>query len=302
MPCYNEQDALPHFYDEAVKTLSGLQEFSYEILFIDDGSKDNTLDVIKKLAERDDNVRFLSFSRNFGKEAALYAGLSHAAGDYIAILDADLQDPPSLLPEMIGHIIDEGYDCVAAKRSNRKGEPAARSFLAKVFYKLFNKVSDTEIVDGARDFRVMRRDVADAILQMPEYNRFTKGIYGWVGFNTKWITYEYAGRVAGQSKWSVWKLFLYSLSGIIAFSTVPLAIASIIGLLMFFIAIIAIVVIVIRTLIWGDPVAGWPAMICVILFVGGIQLFCFGIIGQYVAKAYMETKGRPIYLLKEKNF
>jgi len=301
VPCYNEQEALPHFYEEAVKAVSCLPEFSYEILFIDDGSRDKTLEVIKQLADKDDNVKFLSFSRNFGKEAALYAGLSHVTGDYIAIMDADLQDPPSLLPEMIGYIIEEDYDCVAAKRSNRKGEPAARSLLAKMFYKLFNKVSDTEIVDGARDFRVMRRDVADAILRMPEYNRFTKGIYGWVGFKTKWITYEYVKRVAGQSKWSVWKLFLYSLEGIVAFSTVPLAIASFSGLFLFFISIIAIIIVVLRTLIWGDPVAGWPAMICVILFVGGIQLFCFGIMGQYVAKAYMETKNRPLYLLKEKN-
>ena len=302
MPCYNEQDALPHFYEEAAKVMDLMSGYSFEILFIDDGSKDDTLETIKKLAVNDERVRFLSFSRNFGKEAAIYAGLTHITGDYIAIMDADLQDPPSLLPEMIGYINDEGYDCVAAKRSTRKGEPVLRSFMARMFYKLFNKMSDTEIVDGARDFRLMRREVADAVLQMPEYNRFSKGIYGWVGFKTKWITYDYVERIAGCTKWSVWKLFLYALQGIVAFSTVPLAIASVTGLIFFFISIIAIIVIVMRTLIWGDPVAGWPAMICIILFVGGIQLFCFGIMGQYVAKAYMETKGRPIYLLKEKNF
>jgi len=298
VPCYNAEKYLPR----CIESLINQTNENIEILLVNDGSKDNTLEVIKSLAEKDDKVRFLSFSRNFGKEAAIYAGLSHNTGDYVAIMDADLQDPPSLLPEMIGYIIDEGYDCVAAKRNTRKGEPVFRSIFAKLFYKIFNKISDTGIVDGARDFRLMRRSVADAILQMPEYNRFSKGIYEWVGFKTKWITYGYIERVAGNTKWSVRKLYLYALNGIVAFSTVPLAIASVTGLILFFISIVAIIIVVLRTLIWGDPVAGWPAMICVILFVGGIQLFCFGIMGQYVAKSYMETKGRPIYLLREKNF
>ena len=301
VPCYNEEESLPFFYKEMVAVAASMPEVSLEMVFVDDGSKDKTLEVLKELSQGDDRVKYLSFSRNFGKEAALFAGLSHTTGDYVATLDADLQDPPALLPEMIGYIENEGYDCVATKRSNRKGEPPVRSFFARRFYGIINRISKTEIVDGARDFRLMRRDVVDAILKMPEYNRFTKGIYGWVGFKTKWIDYENIERVAGETKWSFWKLFLYSIEGIIAFSVAPLAIASIIGLLLFVVAVIAICIIVVRTLVWGDPVAGWPLMACMILFVGGIQLFCLGIIGQYLAKTYMETKQRPIYLIREKN-
>jgi glycosyltransferase involved in cell wall biosynthesis len=301
VPCYNEEEALPHFYEAAIKTIESLPQHSFEFVFVDDGSKDKTLDVLKELAGKDSRIKYISFSRNFGKEAALYAGLSNASGDYTAVLDADLQDPPSLLPEMLRYIREEGYDCVATKRSTRKGEPPVRSFFARMFYRIINRISDTEIVDGARDFRLMRRTVVDAILKMPEYNRFTKGIYSWVGFKTKWLSYENIERIAGKTKWSFNKLFLYSLEGILAFSTAPLAVSSIIGLLFFFASLAAIFIIVLKTLIWGDPVAGWPALACIICLVGGIQLFCLGIIGQYLAKVYMEVKKRPIYIIEEMN-
>lgn len=302
IPCYNEEEMLPYFYAAMIEVIGSLPRFAFEMIFVDDGSKDRTLEVIKELAAKDDLVKYLSFSRNFGKESALYAGLEYSAGDYVAILDADLQDPPSLLPEMIEYITNEGYDCVATRRSTRKGEPPVRSFFARMFYRIINRISNTEVVDGARDFRLMHRKVVEAILQMSEYNRFTKGIYGWVGYKTKWIAYENVERIAGQTKWSFWKLLLYSLEGILAFSTVPLAIASMLGLVLFSLSLIAIIVIVLKTLIWGDPVAGWPALACIILLIGSIQLFCLGIIGQYLSKMYMETKSRPIYLLKEKNF
>lgn len=302
VPCYNEEESLPHFYNEAIKVAESLPQFDFEMILVDDGSKDRTLEVMKAFAAGDGRVKYISFSRNFGKEAALYAGLTYITGDYAAVLDADLQDPPSLLPQMIDYIKDEGYDCVATRRSSRKGEPPIRTLFAKMFYRIINKISSAEIIDGARDFRLMRRNVVEAILEIPEYNRFTKGIYGWVGYKTKWLAYENIERVAGQTKWSFWKLFLYSLEGILAFSTVPLAIASMLGLLFFFISLAAILAIVLKTLIWGDPVAGWPALACIVFLVGGIQLFCLGIIGQYLAKTYMETKSRPIYLLKEKNF
>lgn len=301
VPCYNEEESIPFFYDEVARLTDSMPQISFEMIFVDDGSKDKTLEVIKEFSKKDHRIKYLSFSRNFGKEAALFAGLAHSAGDYVAILDADLQDPPSLLPQMLEYINNEGYDCVATKRSTRTGESPVRSFFAKVFYRIINKISNTEIVDGARDFRLMRREVVDAILQMPEYNRFTKGIYSWIGFRTKWIAYENIERVAGKTKWSFWKLFLYSIEGIVAFSTTPLIIASVIGLLFFLIALIAIVFIVYRTLVWGDPVAGWPALACFIFLVGGIQLFCLGIIGQYLAKTYMETKKRPIFLIREKS-
>lgn len=302
IPCYNEEEMLPYFYDAMIKVIGSLPGFTFEMIFVDDGSKDRTLEVIKELAAKDNLVKYLSFSRNFGKESALYAGLEYSTGDYVAILDADLQDPPSLLPQMIEYITNEGYDCVATRRSTRKGEPPVRSFFARMFYRIINRISNTEIVDGARDFRLMDRKVVEAILQMSEYNRFTKGIYGWVGYKTKWIAYENVERIAGQTKWSFWKLLVYSLEGILAFSTVPLAIASMLGLVLFSLSLIAIIVIVLKTLIWGDPVAGWPALACIILLIGSIQLFCLGIIGQYLSKMYMETKARPIYLLKEKNF
>ncbi|MCQ5129944.1 glycosyltransferase family 2 protein [Butyricicoccus faecihominis] len=299
VPCYNEQDALPLFYQETSRVTHDMSEADFEFVFIDDGSKDDTLSILRALAAQDSRVRFVSFSRNFGKEAGMLAGLEAAKGDYVALMDADLQDPPALLPALLKAVREEGYDCAATRRTTRKGEPPIRSFFARRFYKLINKISDADIVDGARDYRMMRRTVVDAILSMREYNRFSKGIFGWVGFKTKWIPFVNVERVAGETKWSFWKLFLYSLEGIIAFSTAPLAIASVAGFLMCLIAFVLIVFIVIRTMLWGDPVGGWPSMICIILFLGGIQLFCMGILGQYLAKTYLETKKRPVYLVRE---
>ena len=271
----------------------------FELLFVDDGSVDETLQVVKKLRETDERVRYVSFSRNFGKEAAIYAGIEKAKGDYVVLMDADLQDPPALLPEMYAAIVKEGYDSAATRRTTRKGEPVIRSFFARCFYKLINKMSKTEIVDGARDYRIMTKKMADAILQMKEYNRFTKGIYGWVGFKTKWLEYENIERVAGETKWSFWKLFVYSLEGIVAFTTAPLALAMGLGFLFCFAAFVLIIVIIIRTILFGDPTSGWPSMVCIITLLGGIQLFCIGIMGQYLSKTYLETKHRPIYISKE---
>lgn len=302
VPCYNEQESIPHFYKEITRISSEMKErfgLLFEYLFVDDGSHDKTLPVLRSLAAEDKRVRFLSFSRNFGKEAAIYAGLQNARGDYVAIMDADLQDPPSLLPEMYLEIAQNDYDCAATRRVTRKGEPPIRSFFARMFYKLINKISKTEIVDGARDFRLMTRQVVDSILSMPEYNRFSKGIFSWVGFRTKWLEYENVERVAGETKWSFWKLFTYSIDGIVAFSTFPLSIASFVGFLFFLIALVFIVIIVVKTLVWGDPVAGYPSTICLILLIGGIQLFCIGILGKYLSKTYMEVKGRPVYIIKE---
>ncbi|MBC2870072.1 glycosyltransferase family 2 protein [Bittarella massiliensis] len=304
VPCYNEQESLPYFYPEICK-VAGRMKAAYGVdfsfIFVDDGSKDGTLGVLKELAAGDERVRYLSFSRNFGKEAAIFAGLQHAAGDYVAMMDADLQDPPQMLEEMYRGITEEGYDCVGTRRVTRKGEPKVRSFFARLFYKLINKISDTEIVDGARDFRLMTRQMVDAILSMSEYNRFSKGIFSWVGFSTKWLEYENVERVAGETKWSFWKLLLYSIDGITAFSTAPLAIASLMGVLFCFLAAILIVVVIVKTLVWGDPVAGYPSMMCFIFLIGGIQLLCLGILGQYLSKTYLETKRRPVYILKEDN-
>ena len=297
--CYNEQEALPLFYEEITKVAKEMNDVEFEFIFVNDGSKDKTLEVIKTFREKDERVKYISFSRNFGKEAAMYAGLKKATGDYVSIMDADLQDPPKLLVEMYEILKQKEYDCVATRRVTRKGEPPIRSFFARMFYKLINKISKTEIVDGARDFRLMTRQMVDAILSMEEYNRFSKGIFGWVGFNTKWIEYENVERAAGETKWSFWKLFKYSIDGIIAFSTAPLVIATIMGILFCFIAFLMIIFIIAKTLIYGDPVAGWPSTICIILFVGGIQLFCIGIIGQYISKTYLEVKKRPIYIVKE---
>lgn len=299
IPCYNEEQALPYLYEELSKVARKMQEQLFEFIFVNDGSKDKTLQVIKSLREKDARVHYTSFSRNFGKESAIYAGLKAAKGDYIALLDADLQDPPSLVEEMYQSLKREDYDCVATRRVDRKGEPRVRSFFATRFYKLINKISDTEIVDGARDFRLMTRQMVDSILEMGEYNRFSKGIFGWVGFNTKWIAFENRERVAGQTKWSFIGLFLYSLEGIIAFSTRPLLIASFFGILFCIIAFFMICVIITKTLIWDDPVAGYPSTICIIFFIGGIQLFCLGILGQYLSKTYLETKRRPIYIIRE---
>ena len=299
VPCYNEEEALPLCYQALCEVAEQMPQVQFEFWLIDDGSSDRTSDVMRALRGQDARVHYVLFSRNFGKEAALYAGLEQARGDYVCVLDADLQDPPSLLPQMYAAIVQEGYDCAATRRVSRKGEPRIRSFFARCFYKLINKMSKTEIVDGARDFRLMTRQMVQAVLSLSEVNRFSKGLFGWVGFRTKWIAYENVERVAGKTKWSFWRLFLYSLEGIVAFSTVPLAIASLFGLLFCLIAFVMILIIVLKTLIWGDPVTGWPSLACIIFFVGGIQLFCLGIVGQYLSKMYLETKKRPIYIAKE---
>lgn len=301
IPCYNEEDSLPYLYEE-LKTVSEVMSMqSFEFIFVNDGSKDKTLQILRELRAKDERVCFLSFSRNFGKEAAIYAGLKKASGDYIALMDADLQDPPFLLEEMYSTLKNEDYDCVATRRMNRKGEPPIRSFFAKKFYQLVNKISNTEIVDGARDFRLMTRQMVQAILDVGEYNRFSKGIFGWVGFNTKWISYENVERVAGKTKWSFWGLFLYSLEGIIAFSTRPLHMASLFGILFCFVAFVMICFIIFKTIVFGEDVQGYASTICVIFFIGGIQLFCIGILGQYLSKTYLETKQRPLYIIKEES-
>ena len=300
VPCFNEQESLPLFYEEAKKVLTSIGQ-PYEILFVNDGSRDKTLAVLRNLSEKDDAVRYVSFSRNFGKEAAMYAGFCHAKGDYVTIMDADLQHPPAMLEEMYLAIKDEGYDIVAARRVSRKGEPPIRSFFAKCFYRLINKISNAEFVDGASDFRMFSRKAVDAILELQEYNRFSKGVFGWIGFQTKWIPYENVERVAGETSWSFWKLLLYSLEGIIAFSTVPLAIASVIGVIFCLISFIWMIVIVVKTLIWGDPVAGYPTLACLLLLIGGSIQLSLGIIGQYLAKTYLETKRRPHYIISETN-
>lgn len=302
VPCYNEMDAIPLFYNEVLKVHREFDDkVEFEIIFVDDGSSDDTLNVIKKLNSNDKSVQYVSFSRNFGKESAMFAGLEKASGDIIAIMDVDLQDPPSLLPKMYDYIVEGGYDCVATRRVTRSGEPVIRSFFARCFYKMINKLSKTQIVDGARDYRVMTRQMVDAILKLKEYNRFSKGIFSWVGFKTKWLEYENVKRVAGETKWSFWKLFIYSLDGTVAFSTVPLAIASVLGSVMCILSLIWVCIIVSKTIFFGESVTGYPSMMCAIVFIGGIQLLCVGILGQYVAKMYLETKKRPIYITKEES-
>lgn len=300
VPCYNEEENVPYFYEELMKLTPFFEEkkLDLELIYVDDGSKDGTVSEVKKINEKDDRVKLVSFSRNFGKEAAIYAGFSKSKGDYVVMMDADLQDPPSLLPEMFRYI-EEGYDSVATRRVSRKGEPVIRSFFARLFYKLINKISKTDIVDGARDYRLMTRQVVDAILSIGEYNRFSKGIFGWVGFNTKWVEYENVERTKGETKWSFWGLFLYSIEGIIAFSTAPLAFASIMGVLFCVIAFVIIITIIVRSLFWQDPTSGWPSLVCIISMVSGVQLLCLGILGQYMSKTYLEVKHRPIYLVKE---
>ena len=300
VPCYNEEENVPYFYEELMKLTPFFEEkkLTLELIYVDDGSKDGTVGEIKKLNDKDERVKLVSFSRNFGKESAIFAGFTKAKGDYVVMMDADLQDPPSLLPEMFQYI-EEGYDSVATRRVSRKGEPVIRSFFARMFYKLINKISKTDIVDGARDYRLMTRQVVDAILSLGEYNRFSKGIFGWVGFNTKWVEYENVERTKGETKWSFWGLFLYSIEGIIAFSTAPLAVASVLGVLFCVIAFIIIITIIVRSLFWQDPTSGWPSLVCIISMVSGVQLLCLGILGQYVAKTYLEVKHRPIYLVKE---
>ena len=299
VPCYNEEEALPFFYAEISRVAAEIQAVDFEFLFINDGSKDGTLRILRELALKDKRVRYVSFSRNFGKESAMFAGFEHAKGDYIAVMDADLQDPPSLLPEMLGYIENEGYDSVATKRSTRKGEPVIRSFFARCFYKIINKISKTQMVSGARDYVLMKRRVMESILALPEYNRFTKGIYGWVGYETKWLEFENIERKKGETKWSFWKLFAYSLEGITSFSTAPLGFAAFMGVLFCIFAFALIIFTIVRKALFGDPTSGWPSLVCIISLVSGVQLFCLGIVGQYLAKTYMEVKRRPIYLIKE---
>jgi len=305
VPCFNEQEAVPVFYSAAVKVLTRMAAdkmiSSYEIIFVDDGSTDGTLDEFHTLADQDSNVHYISFSRNFGKEAGIYAGLVKTTGTYVALMDADLQDPPELLPDMLSAITEEGYDCAGSRRSTRKGEPPIRSFFAHCFYKLMSHLTDVQIVDGARDFRLMTRQMADAVISLAERNRFSKGLFMWVGFKTKWFSYENIQRVAGTTKWNFYKLFMYSLDGIVAFSTKPLALASIAGIISLGISFLGILFIIIRKIVMAgnDAVAGWASLVCIMLFINGIQLFCLGIVGQYIAKMYIETKHRPIYLTRE---
>lgn len=300
VPCYNEEEAIPLFYQEMTKIVEKMKkQVTFELIFVNDGSKDKTLEELRKLASIDKNVHYVSFSRNFGKEAAMLAGLETSTGDYVTTMDVDLQDPPYLLEEMYRLVTEEGYDCVATKSTSRNGYSFFRKFCTKWYYRIIGAISKTEMVAGARDYRLMTRQMVDAILSMKEYNRYSKGLFSFVGFDTKWIEFENQERVAGTTKWSFWKLFSYALDGITAFSTVPLVLAAIIGVLFCFIAFIMIIVIILKTLIWGDPVSGWPSLACIIFLVGGVQLFCTGIIGQYLSKTYLETKKRPVYIVKE---
>lgn len=300
IPCYNEQEALPIFYKET-KTVLETMDCEHEFIFVNDGSKDKTLDILRELAGQDKQVTYLSFSRNFGKEAAMYAGFCNAHGDYVAVMDADMQDPPSLLPQMVELLKSGEYDSVATRRVSRQGEPPIRSWFARMFYKIINKISDADIVDGARDFRLMKRDMVQAIVEMGEYNRFSKGIFGWIGFNTYWLPYENVNRVAGETKWNFWKLFKYAIDGVINFSQAPLSVASWFGMFMTAVSFVAVIFIVVRKLVFGDPVDGWASTVSIITLIGGIQLFCMGIMGQYIAKTYMEVKKRPHYIVSETN-
>ena len=301
VPCYNEQESIEIYYSEFVKVMNTLDGADYELIFVDDGSSDATLAKIKELSAESQRVKYISFSRNFGKEAAIYAGLKYASGDFVCTMDVDLQDPIELLKQMYTEIKKGEYDIVAAYRSDRRGEGRIRSFFSKLFYKIMNKISNTEFVSGARDFRLMTRQVADSVLKVSEYNRFSKGIMSWVGYKTKWIAFKNTERAAGSTKWSFFKLFRYSLDAIVAFSTAPLAIASVLGLLFCLTAFIMILVIIIKTLVWGDPVAGYPSMMCFMFLLSGVQLFTIGIMGQYLSKTYLEVKGRPIFIAKESN-
>ena len=299
VPCHNEEEMVPIFHKKITAVSEQLPDAVFEMIFVNDGSKDATLAELKRLASLDERVHYLSFSRNFGKEAAMVAGLRHATGNYVAVMDADLQDPPALLVEMVALIRTGEYDCIGTKRVDRKGEPPIRSFFARQFYQLINRISDTEIVDGARDFRLMTRQMVDAVLEMTEYNRFSKGIFSWVGFETKYLSYENQERVAGKTTWSFWSLFKYSLDGIVAFSEAPLAIAAFTGFLSFAVAILAALILTVRTLVFGNATSGWTSLIVIILGMGGLQLLCLGILGKYLGKTFMETKRRPLYILKE---
>ncbi len=299
IPCLNEEEALPVYYEKMSDVMTQMTEVEFELLFVDDGSTDGTLRTMKEMQKKDGRCCFLSFSRNFGKEAAIYAGMKNAKGDYVAVMDVDLQDPPELLPEMYRAVTEEGYECVAAKRSTRTGEPKIRSFLSEKFYQFINHISKVQIVNGARDYRLMSRKMVNAVLEMSEYNRFSKGIFEWVGFETKWLEFENVERAAGETKWSVRKLFWYSLEGITGFSVAPLSLASVMGMVFCGVSFLMILFIIVRTLVWGDPVSGWPSLVCIIFLVSGIQLFCTGIVGQYLSKTYLETKHRPVFILKE---
>ena len=300
VPCYNEEEALPFFYEEITKVLSSFEE-DYEIILINDGSKDKTLEEMKKLAEKDKHIVYLFFSRNFGKESAMYAGICNATGDYVGFIDADLQHPPVLLKEMLDALKNDGYDCAACRRVDRTGDSKIRTWFSRLFYKIINVISDAQMVDGAGDYRLMKRDMADAIISMTEYNRFSKGIFSWVGFNTYWIEYENVERVAGKTSWSFWGLFRYAIDGIVNFSHAPLDLASFFGLVMTAFAFIYLVFIIIKYALFGDPVQGWATLICVILLMGGMQLFALGIIGQYMGKTYMEVKNRPHFIISDSN-
>ncbi len=299
VPCYNEEESIPFYYNEMKDIIKKMKGVSFELIFINDGSKDKTLDILRNLSKKDKIVKYISFSRNFGKEAGILAGLEHATGDYIATMDVDLQDPPFLLIDMYKTLETTDYDCVASRSTSRNGYSFFRKIFTKWFYKIINKISKTEMVDGARDFRLMSRQMVDAIISMKEYNRYSKGLFSFVGFKTKWIEFENQNRVAGTTKWNFWKLFCYAIDGIVGFSTAPLLIAAFIGMLFCIIAFVFIIVIIVKTLCFGDPVGGWPSLACIILFTSGIQLFCTGIIGEYLSKTYLETKKRPVYIIKE---
>ena len=299
VPCYNEEESIPLFNIEINKVIDKMKEVSFELIFVDDGSRDKTLDIIKELSKNDKNIRYISFSRNFGKEAAIYAGLEYSIGDYITLLDVDLQDPPKLIEKMYKIITTEDVDIVALKTDAHKEYGIVRRFFTNCYYKLISRLSKVEMVPGARDFRLMKRQVVNAVLELKEYNRYSKGIFSFVGFKTKWLTYEVPKRVAGNSKWSFFKLFTYAIDAIIGYSTVPLTIAVIIGVLFCLISLISIIFIVVRTLIFGDPVSGWPSLVCIMFFLSGVQLFCIGISGAYISKTYTEVKGRPIYIIRE---
>ncbi len=301
VPCYNEQEALCPFIDVLKGVLDDLPDIRPEVILVNDGSADNTLQVIRGLSEKYEWVRYISFSRNFGKESAMLAGFAAARGDYVAVMDADLQDPPALLPEMLRAVREEGYDCAGTRRTTRKGEPPIRSLFARLFYRFINMISHTQLVDGARDYKLLSRKAVDALLAMPEYNRFSKGLYEWIGFRTKWIAFENVERVAGETKWSFWKLFKYSLEGIVAFTTFPLALASLLGMLCMLVALVIVVSLCVRQVLWHSSVDGWTSLVCIIVFLSGLQLFCAGIIGQYVSKMYLEIKRRPHYIVAEQS-
>ena len=301
VPCYNEAEALPLFKDELNKVIQTLDQYTFEILLINDGSTDTTLSVMKEICDTDSHYKYISFSRNFGKEAPMYAGFCNSDGDYAAIMDADMQDPPALLPDMLHCLETEDYDSVATRRVSRIGEPKIRSFFARNFYKLINKISDADVVDGARDFRLMKREMVDSIVAMCEYNRFSKGIFGWIGFKTKWLEYENVNRIAGETKWSFWGLFKYAVDGIINFSETPMSLASGLGIFLTIFSFLMVIFIIIRKEIFGDPVAGWPSLACIIIFIAGLQFLCMGIMGKYIAKTYLEVKNRPHYIVSETN-